>query len=136
MTKCVDVDDRTTSQTGAKAHIARAARQDFQRVMSMLRMVGKYWRGVRYVLRALEQKAEGIQQVDIADINGSLPPDLIALLERAAARPTSDGVFLLPPRPRGCVADHTAVGLSLVGTVNSPADNQYGLIFPLWGTPT
>lgn len=81
------------NQTGAKAHIARAARQDFQRVMSMMRMVEKYWRGVRYIIRALEQKAEGIQQVDISDDGDGLPPNLLALLESATERPAGDGKF-------------------------------------------
>lgn len=80
------------SVTGAKAHIARAAKQDFLRVMSMLRMVEKYWKGVRYILRALDQKAEGVQQVDIADEVEPLPADLLALLERASNRSTSDGM--------------------------------------------
>lgn len=57
----------------------------------MMRMVGKYWRGVRYIIRTLEQKAEGIQQVDLSDDNEGLPADLLALLESAAERPTADG---------------------------------------------
>ncbi len=90
VSKC-DEPLNSANLSGAKAHIARAARQDFQRVMSMMRMVGQYWRGVRYILRALQQKAEGIQQVELADEWETLSPEIMALLERAATRPTGDG---------------------------------------------
>jgi hypothetical protein len=77
--------------TSAKAHIARAAKQDFHRVLSMLKSIETYWRGVRFIIRALDQKAEGIQNVDIAEEIEPLPADLIALLEKASQRPTGDG---------------------------------------------
>jgi hypothetical protein len=52
--------------------------------MSTFGNIERYWSGLKYIRRALQQKAEGIEQVDLGDEDVSIP-DLMAMLEKASS---------------------------------------------------
>jgi len=45
----------------------------------------QYWSGLNYIRRALDQKSEGIEQVDLGDEEDVSIPDLMAMLEKASS---------------------------------------------------
>jgi hypothetical protein len=99
--------------------------------MSTLGNIEQYWLGLKYIRRALDQKAEGIEQVDLGDEEDVSIPDLMAMLEKAASgRSHEEGKCLLCPQRESPRVDHSVLGLSLAGTVNSPNDNHFGIVFP------
>jgi hypothetical protein len=88
----------------ARAHIALAARANFDSIIGMFDVLQKYWGGVRYIRSALMQKAGGVEHIVLADDLDPeeatrlrrpsldyLPPELAELLAESSDGRLSDG---------------------------------------------
>ncbi|WVQ99144.1 hypothetical protein IAU59_006276 [Kwoniella sp. CBS 9459] len=111
------IEDPSDYRSAGRVHLAKTARANFQRVVSIFTTLEKYWSGVRYIHSALVQKAEGVHSVTLMKGEGSsvedVPSPLAALWSGS------------PPANRSGV-----VGLSFTGTMNSPTDNFFSLLYP------
>ncbi|OCF40432.1 hypothetical protein I317_05735 [Kwoniella heveanensis CBS 569] len=111
------IEDPSDFRSAGRVHLAKTARANFQRVVSIFSTLEKYWSGVRYIHSALMQKAEGVHSVTLIKGDGEsvddVPSPLAALWSGS------------PPANRSGV-----VGLSFTGTMNSPTDNFFSLLYP------
>ncbi|WVF71755.1 hypothetical protein IAT40_006563 [Kwoniella sp. CBS 6097] len=111
------IEDPSDFRSAGRVHLTKTARANFQRVVGILTTLEKYWSGVRYIHSALMQKAEGVNSVTLIKGEGEsvndVPSPLAALWSGS------------PPATRSGV-----VGLSFTGTMNSPTDNFFSLLYP------
>ncbi|OXH32873.1 hypothetical protein J008_03143 [Cryptococcus neoformans] len=108
---------QSADPTAGEIHIAKTARANFQRIISIFDGLQPYWNGVRYIRSVLLQKAEGVNQVSLIDGGedimspDTLPPELTAILAGMANDRRPD-----------------VLGMGLTGTMNSPTDNLCSLV--------
>ncbi|RFU34877.1 hypothetical protein B7463_g1453, partial [Scytalidium lignicola] len=116
--------------------LASAAIRNYQRCYKALQSQEAYWAGIKYILTALEQKAEGIWDPLLytnEEMDSTRPPPSLALAWRRQARSILNATTdrSEPPQPenvRGLSANaddalmdpSQAIGWSLGGNVNSP----------------
>lgn len=116
--------------------LATAANRNYQRCYKALQSQEAYWAGIRYILTALEQKADGIWDPLLytdEEMDSTRPPPSLALAWRRQTQgvlnATTDKSAPLIPENAGGHADNTlmdpslAIGWSLGGNVNSPTFN-------------
>ncbi|WVR07284.1 hypothetical protein IAU60_004325 [Kwoniella sp. DSM 27419] len=109
--------DTQEPKPAGQVHLAKTARNNFQRVISILTTLQSYWFGVRYIRSTLMQKAEGVHTITLIDGDETqgdqeLPSPLAALWSGTTPPGGHSGV----------------VGLSFTGTMNSPTDNFFSLL--------
>ncbi|WWC93859.1 hypothetical protein V866_000695 [Kwoniella sp. B9012] len=114
LSQCVS--PTNAAHSAGQVHLAKIARANFQRIIGLLDTLQSYWAGVRYIRGALLQKAEGATQITLLDNpNGVASPEVPPALA-AMWSGQSDTSHL--------------VGLSFTGTMNSPTDNFFSLLYP------
>ncbi|WWC70480.1 uncharacterized protein I206_104431 [Kwoniella pini CBS 10737] len=114
ISQCLDTTDETCS--AGQIHLAKIARANFQRIIGLFDTLQSYWAGVRYIRGALLQKAEGTTHITLVDsvnepLSGEIPPTFAAMWS-------------------GQSETNHLVGLSFTGTMNSPTDNFFSLVYP------
>ncbi|WVW83580.1 hypothetical protein I302_105601 [Kwoniella bestiolae CBS 10118] len=114
LSQCLSSSD--DAHSAGQVHLAKIARANFQRIIGLLDTLQSYWAGVRYIRGALLQKAEGATQ--------------ITLLEDTNEVPGSDVPPALAAMWSGQSDTNHLVGLSFTGTMNSPTDNFFSLVYP------
>ncbi|KAG0649041.1 15-hydroxyprostaglandin dehydrogenase [Hyphodiscus hymeniophilus] len=137
--------DHRTSNPAKHTLLATAAIRNYQRCYKALQSQEAYWTGIKYILTALKQKAEGIWDpllyTDEEMDSTRPPPSLAVAWKRKPRNPTdaTNGITHLMPSENGddqyanaddAFIDPTqAIGWSLAGTVNSPTFNL-NLLYP------
>jgi hypothetical protein len=104
--------------------MAKAARANFQRIVTILDKLQTFWHGVRYIRSVLLQKLDGVDQLTLYEEENpgmvDLPPELAALWAEVAGGSSSHRKFTRVCasclQANGCIV----VGLSLTGTMDLP----------------
>lgn len=102
---------QSADPTAGEIHIAKTARANFQRIISIFDGLQPYWNGVRYIRSVLLQKAEGVSQVSLIDGENdvmspdTLPPELAAILAGMTNDRRQDGMSLLDSHLTDTLAD-------------------------------
>lgn len=102
-----------TKKSAKHSLLASAANQNYKQCFQSLQQINEYWGGVKYVMTALGQKAQGLRELEtfteeeyesaMADRRGSLSGQLARLESQGSPAPPG------PP-----------IAWSLAGTANSP----------------
>ena len=78
-------------------HMAKAARANFQRIVTILDKLQSFWHGVRYIRSVLLQKSDGVDQLKLFEDENpgviDLPPELAALWAEVAGGSRSDSEY-------------------------------------------
>lgn len=134
--------DHNTPDPAKHTLLATAAIRNYQRCYKALQSQEAYWAGIKYILTALDQKAEGIWDPLLytdEDMDSTQPPPSLAVAwrrqARSAANATTDSSETPDPanvKGLSANADNAdnafidpslAIGWSLGGNVNSPTFN-------------
>ena len=113
------------AQTG-RLHMAKIARVNFQKVVDVLEVLQSYWGGVRYIRSVLVQKGEGVAQISLVGEGEDLSvPDRVSeWIANASSKQNSDS-------ESSCGAGLMVVmGLSFSGTMHSPTDSRFSVVYP------
>lgn len=122
--------------------MAKIARTNFQKVVDVLGNLETYWGGARYIRSVLIQKGEGVAQISLVgggdddeDVT-TVPPGLSEWIANASTKQDADSrcypsdIFLF----KNVLADLVIVmGLSFSGTIHSPNDSRFSVVYPSKG---
>jgi hypothetical protein len=109
--------------------MAKIARANFQKVVDVLEVLQSYWGGVRYIRSVLVQKGEGVAQISLVGEGEELTvPDRVSeWIANASSKQNSDSEYLL------WVELILVMGLSFSGTMHSPTDSRFSVVYPSKG---
>jgi hypothetical protein len=106
--------------------MAKIARVNFQKVVDVLAVLESYWGGVRYIRSVLVQKGEGVAQISLVGEGEdlSVPDKVSEWIANASSKQNSDSELSYS-------AELTVVmGLSFSGTMHSPTDSRFSVVYP------
>jgi hypothetical protein len=106
--------------------MAKIARVNFQKVVDVLAVLESYWGGVRYIRSVLVQKGEGVAQISLVGDGEdlSVPDKVYEWIANASSKQNSDSELSYS-------AELTVVmGLSFSGTMHSPTDSRFSVVYP------
>jgi hypothetical protein len=106
--------------------MAKIARVNFQKVVDVLAVLESYWGGVRYIRSVLVQKGEGVAQISLVGDGEdlSVPDKVSEWIANASSKQNSDS-----KRTLGVVL-MIVMGLSFSGTMHSPTDSRFSVVYP------
>jgi hypothetical protein len=106
--------------------MAKIARVNFQKVVDVLAVLESYWGGVRYIRSVLVQKGEGVAQISLVGDGEdlSVPDRVFEWIANASSKQNSDSEL-------SCGDGLMIVmGLSFSGTMHSPTDSRFSVVYP------
>jgi hypothetical protein len=115
--------------------MAKIARANFQKVVDVLGVLQSYWGGVRYIRSVLIQKGEGVAQLSLVgeEDDVTVPDRVSEWIANASSKQNSDSESGMDRNVAGDKLTNAVMGLSFTGTMHSPTDGRFSVVYPSKG---